>query len=452
VKARHRGSERRWHPAGLVPLALLAAITIGTGLLMLPPATSASPNAPLLTALFTATSAITATGMAITSTPEYWSTFGHVIILLLTQIGGLGIMTMATLLVLLVSQQLGLRNRLLLGTESVGLTTVGNAPGVILRVAAIAFACEGVLAVLVTVRLWGSYDLTFPDALWYGLFHAVQAFNNCGFSLFPSDIKPYAYDPWITLPLTFGVIIGATGFPVLFELLSRWRRPSHWSIHARLTVYGSLILLLVGTGVVLLVEWANPRTLGALAIPEKLLTAFVQAAVPRGGGFAIADYGAFHDESFGVVIALMFIGGGTASTSGGIKVTTFFLLAYVILAELRGEPDVVIGRRRIAPASQRLALTVALLAVAAVAIGTLLMLALTPASLRSSRVLFEVTAAFSTAGLSTGLTPTLPETGQALLVLLMFLGRVVSIAAASTLALNTLTRRYRYPEERPLVG
>ncbi len=443
-------SGARWHPAAVVPLALLGAISVGTGALMLPGATAGEASAPLLVALFTATSSITTCGVAINDTATYWSTFGHVTIMILTQVGGFGIVTMATLLTLLISDQLGLRNRLLLGSESAGLS-IGNAPWVLVRVAVISLVTEGVITLIVAGRLWFVYDYPLGDASWYGVFHAVQAFNNCGFGLYRDNIKEFVGDAWVSLPLTLGVIIGATGFPVLFELWSGWRRPRRWSVHTRLTVLGTLILLAAGFVVILVVEWTNPQTFGPLGVPTKLLASFVQTTVPRSGGYPSIDYSAMRDESFTVAIGLMFIGGGTASAAGGIKVTTFFLLAFVIAAELRGEPDVIIGRRRIAPSTQRLALAVALLGVAATALGTLIMLNFVT-NVPYSWVIFEVTSAYSTTGLTTGIVPGLPTAGQVLLILLMFLGRVSSIAAASALVLNRRRRLYRYPEERPLVG
>ncbi|WP_377443722.1 potassium transporter TrkG [Plantactinospora sp. GCM10030261] len=439
------------HPVRLVPLALAGLIALGTGLLMLPFATAEpGSGAPLVVALTAATSAACTAGYDLVDTGSYWSTPGHVVIAALTQIGGIGIMASALLLLLTASRRLGLRNRLVLQAESVGIG-FGNARRALLRITVTMICWEAAVAVLLTGRLWLHYDVAFGAALWDGVFHAIQSFNNSGFSTLPGGWSPFVADAWMCLPPTIGVIAGSLGFPVLTELRHHLTHPETWSVHTRLTVGGSLILLAVGFVSVVTGEWNNPDTLGPLAVPDKLLAGFVQGTIPRSGGLATVSYAEMRDTTDAIVSALMFVGGGSASTAGGIKVTTFFLLAYVIWAEIRGEPDVVIGRRRIAPAAQRQALTVALLGIGVVALSTLVLAWLEP-GFRFYRALFEVTAAWSTAGLNTANVAGFGTAAQYLLAVLVFLGRVGTIGAASALALRTRHRLYRYPEERPLVG
>ncbi|MFC7528446.1 TrkH family potassium uptake protein [Actinoplanes sp. GCM10030250] len=442
------------HPARIVPLAFLGAIAVGTLLMMLPAARAEPGHAPFVTALFTAASAVCVTGLAVVDTPTYWSTFGHVLITVLSQIGGFGIMTMATLLSLLVSRRLGLRGRLLAQAESAGLAggnISGSIGGVLLRVAVVMLTVESAIAVVLTLRFWLTYDYSFGRATWEAVFHAVQAFNNAGFALYSDSIIGFVTDPWICLPLAMGVILGSIGFPVLFELVREWRTPKCWSTHTWLTVCGGLGLSVFGFLVFLVFEWRNPGTLGPLGTSGKLLAAFTQDVMTRSGGFNSVDLGRMNSETIAVTNGLMFIGGGSASTAGGIKLTTFLLLAYVIWAEIRGEPDVVIRNRRIAEESQRQAITVALLGVALVAAGTVTLDALT-VDIPFDRALFEVTSAFATVGLSTGITPHLPESAQIVLVVLMYVGRVGTIAVGTAIALNTRRRRYRHPEGRPLIG
>jgi trk system potassium uptake protein len=443
-----RGALR--HPARIVPLAFLGAVAVGTAVMMLPISRSGPQGAPFVTALFTAASSVCVTGLAVVDTPTYWSGFGHVLITVLTEIGGFGIMAMATLLALLVSQRLGLRSRLMAQAEDASLA-LGDVRRVLGRIALTMLIFQGAITAVVAPRLWLAYDYPFGKALWYGFFHAVQSFNNGGFSLYSDSLVQFASDPWICLPLAVGVLAGSIGFPVLFELAREWRTPDSWSTHTRLTVFGSLTLIAVGFFSLLVVEWSNPRTLGPLGAADKVVNAFFMDAMTRSGGFNTIDVGAMREESLAISIALMFIGGGSASTAGGIKLTTFFLLAYVIWAELRGEPDVVIHRRRIAETTQRQAMTVALLGVALVAFGTLALLE-TTVDVSFQAALFEATSAFATVGLSTGITPSLPGSAQLVLVVLMFVGRVGTIAVGSAIALNTRRRLYRYPEERPIVG
>lgn len=438
------------YPARIVPLAFLGAIAVGTALMMVPAARAEPGHAPFVTALFTATSAVCVTGLSVVDTPTYWSGFGLVLLTVLSQIGGFGIMTLATLLSLLVSRRLGLRSRLLAQAESAGLFG-GNIGGVLIRVALVMFASEAAISVVLTLRFWLAYDYPFGRAVWEAVFHAVQAFNNAGFALYPDSLVRFVGDWWICVPLALGVLGGSIGFPVLFELAREWRTPGLWSTHTRLTVWGTLLLSLFGFLVFLTFEWSNPGTLGPLSTPAKVLAAFTQDVMTRSGGFNSINLGAMNTETIAVTNGMMFIGGGSASTAGGIKVTTFLLLAFVIWAEIRGEPDVVVRTRRIAEETQRQAITVALLGVALVAGGTLALIMFTD-DVPFDRALFEVTSAFATVGLSTGITPELNSAAQIVLVVLMYVGRVGTIAVGTAIALNTRRRLYRHPEERPLVG
>jgi trk system potassium uptake protein len=439
------------HPARLLPIAFLAAIAVSTGLLLLP-AARADPEGTttLVTALFTATSAICVTGLTVVDT-THWSDFGHAVIIASVHVGGFGIMTAATLLALVVARRLGMRTRLLVAAEGRALD-MANIRGVLVRVALLQVGFEAAVAVPITLRWWLSYGQEFGEALWNGVFHGISAFNNGGFSLFSDSLEAYVGDWWIGMPIALGVIAGSLGFPVLIELGRQFGRPRTWSVHARLTVYGSGLLLAVGFVAILVAEWANPATLGPLRVTDKILAAFFNgAAMPRSGGFHTVEFAGMHTESIAVTNALMFIGGGSASTAGGIKVATFFLLAYVIWSEVRGEPDVVIGRRRVAVPPQREALSVALLGLALVGLGMLLVVALTE-GYPFEFVMFDVLSAFATVGLSTGVTMDAPESAQLVLAALMFIGRVGPVVVATGIALNTRRRLYRYPEERPLVG
>ncbi|MET0415464.1 MAG: potassium transporter TrkG [Actinoplanes sp.] len=438
------------NPVRLVPFAFLVPILLGTGLLMARWATVQHQRPPLITALFTATSAVSVTGMAVTDTPNYWSGGGLVVITLLTQLGGLGILTAAALVILAVSRQLGLRNRLLVQAETAEFG-IGDVGRLLRRIAVTVFACEGVMTVLVAGRLWLTYEYSPGQALWSGVFHAVQAFNNGGFALYSDGLLAFSRDPWVSLPLAFGAIVGGLGFPALFEAAREWRQPAHWAVATKLTIWGSATLLLIGSASLLAAEWTNAATIGPYDARGKMLASFTQIALSRTGGFSVVDISALQEESYPLLIVLMFIGGGSASTAGGIKVSTFFLLAFTIWAELRGEPDVTVGHRRVATASQRQAVTVALLSVALVTAGTMLLLLLTE-GVRFVAVLFEVTSAFSTTGLTVGLAGSLPVSGQVVLTVLMFIGRVGPLTLGSAIALNTRRRLYRYPQEQPVVG
>jgi potassium uptake TrkH family protein len=447
-----RDAVRRYrlrHPAQVVVVAFAVGILIGTGLLMLPVARAGPGAAPLHVANFTAASAVCVTGMTITDTPTYWTTFGHVIILLLFQAGGLGFMVLASLLGLAVSRRIGLRGRLLAQTE-INVVQLGETRRLLLGVAAFSVVFEVLAAAVLTGRFWLGYGEPFGRAAWLGLFHAVSAFNNAGFALFSDNLVGFVDDGWVCLTVALAVIAGGLGFPVLLELVRPSATPGRWSLHTKLTLTMTWILLAIGTLAILGFEWSNPATLGRLDLPGKLLAGFFHGVQPRSAGFNSVDYAAMGETSWLVTDVLMFIGAGSAGTSGGIRVTTFAVLVLMISAEARGLSTVNAFRRRIPQGAQRQALTVALIGLGAVVVATLAITAQSGFPL--SRTLFEAFSAFGTAGLSTGITAQLPLPAQNILILLMFLGRTGPITLATALALREREPRYRYPEERPIIG
>jgi trk system potassium uptake protein len=437
------------HPTRLVPLAFLAAIIAGTLALMLPFATSDGHSAPFLTALFTATSAVCVTGLIVVDTQTYWSGFGQVLILALIQIGGLGLMTLATLLGLLMSRSMRLTQRLRAQAETKSLE-LGDVKAVVLVVLGVTVVSEVVIGLMLTTRLMAGYNMPLGEALWHGMFHAISAYNNAGFSTWTTGLMGYAGDGWFLVPIMVAVIIGGVGFPVFNEIRQEWRKPEGWSVHAKITVYGSIALLIVGWLAFAVTEWTNPNTFGSMVWTDKILNAAAHSVWVRTAGFNAVDIGQMRSETLLLTDLFMLIGGGSAGTAGGIKVTTFFLLAFVVWAEVRGQSDVTISRRRICPDVIRQALSVVLLAVAAIGLATLAILAMTEFSLE--KVLFETVSAFATVGLTTGITAALPPAAQFILIFLMYLGRVGTITVAAALALRPHHAPFRYPEERPIVG
>ncbi len=442
-------NDRFRHPGLVIAGSFLGAIALGTVLLSLPLATEAGERATVMEALFTSTSAVCVTGLVVVDTATYWSTFGEVVILVLIQIGGLGIMTVASLTLVLLSRRLGLRARLIAAAQTRALT-VRDVGRVVRNVTIFAIACEIVVAAILTVRFLRTTDMGVADALYYGVFHAISAFNNAGFGLYADSLTRFVGDGWILLTIAAAVIVGGLGFPVIFELAKTWRKPRSWSVTTRVTVWVTVVLLVVGTIALAFVEHDNPDTLGALPPNTRLLAAVFSAVMPRTAGFNAIDIGAMTPEGLFFTDFLMFIGGGTAGTAGGIKVTTFGLLAVVVWAELRGEDRVNVGPRQIPPDNQRQALAVVLVSVLLVAVSAFVLLAET--SLAFEEVLFEVVSAFGTVGLSTGITADLPGPGQLLLIVLMFVGRIGPITLASALALRQRGRRYELPMERINVG
>jgi Trk-type K+ transport system membrane component len=288
------------------------------------------------------------------------------------------------------------------------------------------------------------------------VFHSIAAFNNSGLSLYPDNLTRFVGDPIVVFTISAGFIVGGLGFPIIVELRRRHRlrrqgttRPK-WSLHTKITLLTTAGLIALGVGCVTVFEWANPATLGPLDTFDKLLAGWFQGVTPRTAGFNSVDFGGMHEPTLVVTTILMFIGAGPASTSGGIKVTTFAVLAFALWSEIRGNPDVNAFGRRIAPSVIRQGLTVVLLSIGLVITASLVLMGFDDLTLTNA--LFEVTSAFGTVGLSTGITPLLGEWAQLVLVFVMLAGRVGPVTFVTALALREYSRAYRYPEERPIIG
>lgn len=437
------------HPTRAVALAFLLAIAAGTLLLKLPLAHAEAQAVPWLVALFTAVSAVCVTGLVVVDTGSYWSGPGQAVILLLFQIGGFGMMTAATLLGLMVNRSLRLRTRLVTQAETHALG-LGDVSSVARLVLTVTLGCECVIAVLLTLRLHLAHGLPWHDAAWSGLFHSVSAFNNAGFSIHADSLVRYASDLWVLLPVMTAIVVGGIGFPVMHDLRSKRRDARHWSLHTKLTLGGTAVLLAAGFAGVLLFEWDNTATLGPMSLPDKLLSATFASVSARTAGFNSVDIGALRHETLALHYLLMFVGGGSAGTAGGVKVGTAMILVLLVIAEIRGRSDSEAFGRRVGAPAQRQAVTVLVLGSAMVVLGTLAILRVT--DFPTDRVIFEVISAFGTVGLSTGITADLPPSAQLVLTLLMYVGRVGTITLAASLALGERRMPYRYPEEHPIVG
>lgn len=435
-------------PGRVVAGAFVAVLTIGTVLLSLPVAVQGR-TATFIEALFTATSALCVTGHIVVDTPVFWSPFGQVVIMGLIQVGGFGVMSLATLLGLLVARRLGLRTRLTAASES-HTVAVGDVRRVLSGVAITTLVTQTVVALLLFLRFWLGYSEEAGRALWLGIFHAVSSFNNAGFALFSDNLMSFVTDPWICLPICAAIILGGIGFPAIMELRRRLFIPRRWTLNTMTVVVVSGVLLVAGAAALTLLEWSNPGTLGPLDPASRLLAGFTLSVMPRTAGFNTIDVSQMHEESWFVTDILMFIGGGPAGTAGGLKVTTFAVLFFIIVAELRGDTAVNMFGKRLPRSTHREALTVALLAVALVVGATLAIMLMSPFDF--DRVLFEVISAFATVGLSTGITADLPAAAQTILIVLMFIGRLGPVLLGSALALTTQKRMYELPKERPIIG
>ncbi len=438
----------RQSPARLALGVFAAVIALFTALLSSRWATASGEHAPFVDALFTATSAVCVTGLVTVPTGTYWSTAGQATILVAIKIGGLGVMTLASILGLAVSRRIGLTQRLLVSSETKE-TRLGEVGSLVRTVIITSTALEVAIALILVPRLRIVGD-SWGEAVWHGVFYAISAFNNAGFIPTEHGLEPFASDWWMLLPIIIGVFIGSLGFPVILNIARTWRRPRRWSLHSKLTLTTSAALVAFGAVVVAAFEWTNPRTLGGLDWNETLLAALFAGVMPRSGGFSTVDVGDMHEGTWLLQDALMFVGGGSASTAGGIKVTTLAVMLLAIVAEARGDRDVEAYGRRIPREALQVAIAVSLVSASVVLVASLLLLGITGETL--DVVLFEVISAFATVGLSTGLTPELPDAGKYVLTVLMFIGRTGTMTLAAALALRSRRRVIRLPEERPIIG
>ena len=427
----------------------MGASLLGAGLLWLPVATAPGESTSFVTALFTATSAVCVTGLNVVDTATHWSTFGELVILGLIQVGGFGIIAVSSLLVAVLARRLGLRQRLIAVAET-GALDMSDVRRLLLRVAKLTLVIEVLGALLLAVRFAVSHDEPVGRAAYLGVFHSISAFNNAGFALFSDSLIGYQRDSFILVVIAAAIVIGGLGLPVWSQIGKHRLQTHRWSLHAKLTVTTVIGLILVGWALFAWFEWTNPDTLGELSAWDSAINAFFHSVTPRTAGFNSVDIASLREPSRLLTESLMFIGGGSASTAGGIKVTTFAVLGWVMWAEARGDPDVVVFDRRIPQMAQRQALTVALLAIGVVIGATMLLLATSP--LPRADLMFEVISALATVGLSANLTPLLSTTSQLVIIALMIIGRIGPITLFAALVLRERDRLYRHPEERPIIG
>lgn len=449
-------SPYRWISA---TFALL--IVCGTLLLMLPIArTGAAPwadgthvpvggialpgGAPLSVALFTATSASCVTGLSVVDTPTYWSSFGHVVILCLAEIGGIGTMTVAALLARMVRHRLSLRTR---NDAAVAASSgLGDINAVLTATVSIAVGVQAGVAAILTTDFVLFHGYSFGKAVWYGVFHAGSAYNNAGFALYTDSLVGLNRDPLAILTIAAAIIIGGIGFPVLMEL----GRGATRTLHTRVVLHTTALLLVAGTAFIALCEWSNRSTLGPMSIPLKIVNAFFSAVTPRTAGFNSLDMAAQHPSTWFGIDILMFVGAAPVSTGGGLKVTTLAVVVAVTWSQVRGMDKIHMGRWRLAEAIHGQVVTLLGLALSLIVATTMLLMAVTP--YRLDQCLFETISAFATVGLTTGITPSLPLLAQLTLVALMLVGRVGPFTLAAALTMRREALLYDRPVGTVLIG
>ncbi|GGE20639.1 K+ transporter Trk [Marinithermofilum abyssi] len=441
---------QRLTPPQYLVIGFAVTILIGAILLSLPIASEGKP-VPFLDALFTATSAVCVTGLVVTDTATTFSTFGEVVIMLLIQTGGLGFMTFATFFAYLLGKRIGVRERLLL-QQAFNQSKVGGIVKLVLYILSFTFILEGIGFTLLSLRWIPQFG--WEKGLYYALFHSVSAFNNAGFDLFGdygkfSNLTHFVNDPLVSLVISSLLILGGIGFIVLVELY-QYRWTHRISLHTKLVLVTTGVLLAGGMLAFLLFEWGNPKTLGPLPLGGKFLASYFQSATPRTAGFNTVNLSDLYPATAFLIILLMFVGASPGSTGGGIKTTTFAAILLAVWGMTRGREDVVTFERTIPHRQVYKALTVMVASLTLVVVVTML-LTITESS-EVFPVLFETVSAFGTVGLTLGLTPSLSAAGKCLIIGTMFAGRLGPLTIAFALAKKLETPTIRYPEEKPLIG
>lgn len=436
----------------VVALMFLSIILIGAILLTLPISSRSGQPCSFTDALFTATSATCVTGLVMFDTWTQWSGFGQAVILVMIQLGGIGFMSAAALVIFLLRKRVGLKQRMVMA-QALSHTDMESVVNLQKLVLIGSFTVEGIGALILALRFWPTFGLR--KAVIMGVFHSVSAFCNAGFDILgfitpDASLLEFNSDPIVMLTLSGLIIVGGLGFFVWDEVV-RLRSFRKFSIYTRLVLVASCVLLLLGTAGFLLLEWDNPATLGEMSVGDKLLNAWFQSVTTRTAGFDALGQGGLTDGGKGLSILLMMIGGASGSTAGGIKVVSFLVIMLFLYARARGRSEVVVFHRSV-PAGQVMdAMTIAGIMIGLAIVGTVVICATSPVGFTDA--MYEASSALATVGLTAGATRQLTLLGKLLMIMYMYFGRVgVLTISLGFLMGNQAESRFRYAHTNLLIG
>ncbi|WP_099363966.1 TrkH family potassium uptake protein [Fredinandcohnia onubensis] len=431
-------------PYQLLIFIFLFFILVGSLLLKLPIATTTSIS--WIDALFTATSAMTVTGLIVVDTPSVFTTFGEVIIVSLIQLGGLGIMSFAVLIYMMLGKKIGLKERMVI-QQSLNQTSLGGVIKLVKNLFIFSISIEIIGLLILSIKWVPEYG--WWKGIYYSFFHSISAFNNAGFALWSDSLMGYTGDPTVNIGITFLFITGGIGFTVLMDVWHN-KRFKKLSLHSKLMIIGTFIINVVAIILVFVLEYNNPKTLAGLpSLPDKLWAAYFQGVVPRTAGFNTLDIASINESTAFLMIILMFIGAGSASTGGGIKVTTFLVIIFGALSFLKGKQDVVLYKRTLPGTMMIKALAISTMSLLFV-LGAVFILTISEnAPFLVS--LFEVVSAFGTVGMSMGLTFSLSFIGKLVIIFMMFFGKIGPLTLAFSLA-KPKVNKIKYPNGDILTG
>ncbi len=421
-------------------------IITGTLLLMLPGATTQQGSMSFINALFTSTSATCVTGLIVVTTASAFTLFGQIVIMFLIQVGGLGIMTMSTLVAFIIGKKITLKERLII-QEDLNQFKISGLVKLIRYVIGFTLLFEGVGALIMFIRLLKDYDVL--RAMYLAIFHAVSAFNNAGFDLFGNSLESFTGDITINFVVMILIIIGGIGFGVITEFLN-FNKFKHLSLQSKIVLFISIALIILGMIVIFGFEYTNPATMGNLNFGDKVLSSLFLSVTPRTAGFNTVPTGSLRTSTLFFIIILMFIGASPGSTGGGIKTTTFGVMGVTLWNLVIGKKDMEIFNRQLEKEVIYKAIAITMISsFLIILVTTILTITETGTFLD---ILFETVSAFGTVGLSTGVTPTLSKIGRILITFTMFAGRVGPLTFAVAFAEKQRKGIYHYPTEDVMVG
>lgn len=438
-----KSPSRHLSPLTVIAGSFLLLIAIGTFLLKLPSATEVPIS--WIDALFVATSGTTVTGLSVFDPGSTLTLFGEIVLLVLIQCGGLGLMIFAVALLVLLRRKIGLRNRIYV-KESLGESSTGGMIKLVKWILIFVFSFEGIAIVLMSLH-WVP-EFGWSKGIYYSIFHVISSFNNAGFSLFPDNLMQFAGDPVVNIILSLLFIIGGLGFVVVMEIFQK-KTFREWSLHTKLMLVGTIILNIVATIVIFVLEYNNPNTIGNFPLFNKVLAAYFQGVAPRTAGYNTIATGEMEDSSLLFTMLLMFIGGGTASTASGIKVTTFIVIILGSISFIKGiqEPHL-FGR------SIKTEVMIRSLAITTVSLFInffFIFLLTVTEDLPLLPLAFEVVSSFGTVGLSTGITAELSSLGKVIICIVMFIGRIGPLTLFF-LFLKPKRETFKYPYDQVHTG
>ncbi|MCH1627376.1 TrkH family potassium uptake protein [Ferdinandcohnia quinoae] len=431
-------------PYQLLILIFISFILLGTCLLKLPFATTEGIR--WIDALFTATSAMTVTGLVVVDTAQSYTLFGEIVIVSLIQLGGLGIMSFAVLIYLMLGRKIGFKERLIV-QQALNTTSVGGIILLVKNLFIFSLAIELIGMILLSFS-WVP-DLGWGKGLYYSFFHSIAAFNNAGIGLWSDNLIGYVGNPIVNIAITSLVIIGGIGFTVLSDIKYK-KSFKKLSLHSKIMIVGTFIINLAAMFLIFALEYSNPNTLGSLhSLGDKLWASYFQAVSPRTAGFNTLDIAGLDESTILLMLLLMFVGAGSASTGGGIKLTTFLIIVLGVLSFLKGKQDIVIAKRSIALPLLFRALAISSIAVLFIFLAVFILNVTEDAGFLP--ILFEVISAFGTVGLTMGITASLTIVGKIVIIFMMFLGKLGPLTLVFSLA-RPEKGKIKYPNEDILTG